>query len=335
MLKVAVIGTGTMGGEHVAAWRSVERAQVTAVLGRNKGKAEALASECGAAAYDSFEAMAREAEFDAVDICLPTHLHREYAQKAADAGKHVICEKPIALEPKDAEAMIACCEDRGVRLLIAHDLRFCPEYAQARRLVLSGKLGRVGTIRMSRRSRFPEGSGGWYVDAAKSGGVVTDLLIHDIDWLLWTFGDAERVTALRAGGGPGEAPLDYALLAIRMRSGAIAHLEGSWAHTEFSSSFELSGTAGMLVEHMADSMPLRTYARSGPGEPQAVAVPDMSLRRNSYELELSHLTECLLDGAEPIVSAGDAAKALEVAWAALESARTGRPVAIRRKEEKR
>jgi len=334
MLKVAVIGTGTMGGEHIAAWRGVERARVTAVLGRDKSKAEALASLCGAAAFDSFEAMASAAEFDAVDVCLPTHLHREYAQKAADAGKHVICEKPIALEPEEADAMIAYCENRGVKLLMAHDLRFCPEYAQARRLVLSGKLGRVGTIRMSRRSRFPEGSGGWYADAARSGGVITDLLIHDIDWLLWTFGDAERVTALRVGAA-GETPLDYALLAIRMRSGAIAHLEGSWAHTEFSSSFELSGTGGMLAEHMADSAPLRMHARSGPGEPQAVAVPDMSLRRNSYELELEHLTGCLLDGTEPIVSANEAAKALEVARAALESAGSGRPVAIPRKEESR
>ncbi|TLS52419.1 Gfo/Idh/MocA family oxidoreductase [Paenibacillus antri] len=334
MLKVAVIGTGTMGGEHVAAWRNVERARVTAVLGRNKDKAEALANACGAAAYDSFEAMIEEAEIDAVDICLPTHLHREFAGKAADAGKHVLCEKPIALDPEEAESMIARCRERGVRLLIGHDLRFCPEYVQARELVLSGKLGKVGTIRMSRRSRFPEGADGWYGDSAKSGGVITDLLIHDIDWLRWTFGEAERVTALRVGGS-GEAPLDYALVAVRMRSGAIAQLEGSWAHTEFDSSFELSGTGGMLVEHMADSAPLRLHARSGPGKPQAVAVPDMSLSRNSYELELAHMTDCLLDGAEPIVSARDAAKALEIARAAVESARTGRPVALVREEDKR
>ncbi len=334
MLKVAVIGTGTMGGEHVAAWRSVERARVTAVLGRNKSKAEALAAACGAAAYDAFEAMVESAEFDAVDICLPTHLHREYAAIAAAAGKHVICEKPIALDAEDANAMLAACREHRVRLLIGHDLRFCPEYRQARELVRSGKLGRVGTIRMSRRSRFPEGAGAWYADASKSGGVIADLLIHDIDWLRWTFGEAERVTALRVEGSEG-APLEYALLAIRMRSGAIAQLEGSWAHTEFSSSFELSGTGGMLVEHMADSAPLRLSARSGPGEPQPVAVPDMSLARNSYELELAHMTDCLLDGTEPIVSATDAVKALEIARAAVESARTGRPVALAREEESR
>ncbi|WP_309119390.1 Gfo/Idh/MocA family oxidoreductase [Paenibacillus sp.] len=327
MLKVAVIGTGTMGAEHATAWRNVKRAKVTAVLGRSKVKAVALANACGAAAYDSFETMVESSEFDAVDVCLPTHLHREFAEKAADAGKHVLCEKPIALDPEEASAMIARCRERGVRLLIGHDLRFCPEYVQARELVLSGKLGKVGTIRMSRRSRFPEGADGWYLDPAKSGGVITDLLIHDIDWLRWTFGEAERVTALRAGGS-GDAPLDYALIAVRMRSGAIAHLEGSWAHTEFASSFELSGTGGMLVEHMADSAPLRVYARSGPGVPQPVAVPDMCLSRNSYELELAHMTDCLLDGTEPIVSARDAAKALEIARAAVESARTGRPVTL-------
>lgn len=328
MLKVALIGTGTMGQEHAAAWASVKNAKVTAVCGRNREKAAQIAAPHGAEVYDDPDELLGRADIDAVDICLPTDLHGLYIEKAAQHGKHILCEKPLALSSSEARRLIDLCKSRNVSLLVSHDLRFCPEYRQAGRLAKEGKLGRIGVARLSRRSRYPEGSGGWYADGTRSGGVILDLLIHDLDWARWTFGEAQRVTCLRTHGPSGEEPLDYALVVLRMHSGVLVHLEASWAHTEFGSSLEIAGSGGMLVEHLADSMPLSIHRRSGPGLPPAVAVPEMSLRNNSYELELRHFADCLLRGEEPEVTAYDAMKAVELAEAAVLSARTGRPVTL-------
>jgi predicted dehydrogenase len=328
MLKVAVVGLGTMGAAHLDAWRSVPDARVVAVCSRDPAKGEAFAARCGARAFTSFEDMYEQVAFDVADLCLPTDLHPAFIRKAAAAGKHIVCEKPLALTPEEAEACIRYCEQRNVRLFVGHDLRFCPEYRQARERIAAGELGRVGIVRMSRRSRYPYGTDDWYADTARSGGMIMDLLIHDLDWLLWTFGPAARVTALAVARRTAAGPLEYALIAVRFRSGVIAHVEGSWAHADFRSSLEVSGTKGMLVEDIADSAPLTVVKR---GEAQAAAgvvVPEMTLNRNSYELELMHFADCLRNGTSPLITPQDALRAVELARAAMVSVETGRPVML-------
>ena len=334
MLKIAIIGTGTMGKEHAAAWANIPEATVTAVYGRNHDRAQALAASCGAVAYTSFEEMVAEADFDIVDICLPTDLHYSFIESAAAAGKHVICEKPLALTSEEARRIIALCENRGVRLFVCHNLRFCPEYEQARRLVDEGELGTVSVVRMFRRSHFPRGAGDWYADPLRSGGVMFDLIIHDLDWLRWTFGEAERVTALHFKRSEGAEPLEYALVTIRMSSGVLVHIEGSWAHTDFESGFEISGSKGMLVEKMADSMPLALGLRAEPGMAAPVAVPELTLNQNSYELQMAHIVDCMLRDTKPLLNPFDAMKAVELSEAATISARTGQPFLLSGKGEK-
>lgn len=325
MIKVAVAGLGTMGMTHLDAWLTIPGVEIVAVCGRNAEKAERVAKQYHAKAFSSFEEMCERAHFDAVDICLPTHLHPAYIRAAALAGKHIICEKPLALDPQEAKTLIDLCEQAGVKLLVGHALRFCPEYRQARDQVVQGKLGRVGVVRMSRRTRYPAGAGNWFADAALSGGVIMDLLIHDLDWLHWTFGPAVRVTALRVERShPTEA--EYALLAVKFECGTIAHVEGSWAHTDFRSSFEIAGTEGMIVEDGMESAPLLTYRHSKSSETQGVIVPETTLARNPYELELEHFAACILNDAEPIVTAQDALYAVELADAAIASAKSGQPI---------
>ena len=125
-MQVGIVGTGFMGTTHAAGWAETE-ATIAGFIADPPSAAEAVAQQYHAQAYPDFNAML--ADVDVVDICAPTHLHYQLVLKAAAAGKHIICEKPLGRTVAQAQEMIAACESAGVKLLVAHVVRFFPEYA--------------------------------------------------------------------------------------------------------------------------------------------------------------------------------------------------------------
>ena len=229
MHTVAVLGAGSMGRMHVNCYRQCNEAKVKYVIDCDMDKASGVAVLCGAIPQTNPNAIFEDPEVDIVDVCLPTYLHREYVEKAACAGKHVFCEKPIALNPDDAKIMIETCKSHNVKLGIGHVLRYFPEYEMARDIITSGKLGEIGVIRMSRTGPFPRGWDNWYMDNQRSGRLLMDLSIHDFDFLAWCFGDVERVFARNV---KHAGPLEYALTVIRMKDGTSRMLK-KLAHRSF------------------------------------------------------------------------------------------------------
>ena len=141
--------------------------------------------------------MLAQAKPDIIDICTPTPLHRDYVERAAAAGKAIFVEKPLARTLADCDAMVAAVNRAGVPAMPGHVVRFFPEYAAAKRLVDAGGVGKPAAIRTARLAGFPgqEGRPNWYADPQQSGGLVLDLILHDFDWLRWTFGPITRVYA--------------------------------------------------------------------------------------------------------------------------------------------
>lgn len=324
-MRVAVIGAGVMGAVHAQVYAAMPGVELVGILDARGVRATELAQRLGTRAYGSWEELLRQADPDVVDICVPTYLHREFTERAARAGKHVICEKPMARTLADARAMLAACERAGVRLFIAHVLRFFPEYVRARELVLQGVVGQPGVIRTTRAGAHPTATDDWYAAYALSGGATLDLIIHDFDWLRWTFGEVERVYAKTLRGRDTQR-LDYALVTLRFASGAIAHVEGSWAHREgFHTRLEIAGTRGLVEFDSRLATPLKVHVDRAEGNGPGVAVPESPLARSPYYLELEHFIDCLRTGATPRVTAEDGYKALAIAIAALVSAATGRP----------
>jgi len=136
---------------------------------------------------------------DVVDLCVPTDLHPAMTVQAAEAGKHVVCEKPLALTIAEGEAMIAACERAGVRLFIAMVVRFFPQYQSAQQLVVAGQLGALGVLRLRRAGYQPRKEvDNWFLDEARSGGMVVDMMIHDFDYARWLAGPVTRVYAQSA-----------------------------------------------------------------------------------------------------------------------------------------
>jgi predicted dehydrogenase len=337
MKRILLLGAGTMGSVHARSYQQLDSVQIAGIVDLDVEKARKLAEPCGAAVFASIEeALSGLAgRIDVVDVCLPTPLHADAVTRAADAGCHVICEKPLAGSVAEAERLIRHCRARGVRLFVGHVVRFFPEYERAKKLLDSGKIGPVGVARAGRRGSFPRGAQGWYADFGQSGGVVLDLMIHDFDFLRWCFGDVERVYA-KGLAGSGRSGLDYALATLRFASGTIAHVEGSWAHETFSTQFELAGKTGVIDYDSQKSKPVVVVGRKLQGEVGGlgVAVPESPLTETPYLRELKHFIGCIEQGAEPIVTAEDALEAVRIAAAAQQSIATGKPVSLNGGEAK-
>lgn len=326
MLRVGVVGAGVMGALHAAGWKETP-AEFVGVFSLYPEMVQSVIETCGGQAYPSVDALIEDV--DVLDICAPTHIHHELALKAAAAGKHVICEKPLARTVSQAEEMIAACEQAGVRLLVGHVVRYFPQYAQAKALVERGDIGDVAVVRLTRASARPQRTHeNWFMDAQKSGGMILDLMLHDFDYARWVAGEVESVFCKNVWSARPDAPGDYAIAILRHTSGAISNLEGAWAYPPplFRTSLQIAGSKG-LIDHPAESaIPVRVTLKPDGEDTPYVAVPSSPLLEEPYTTEIKEFYEVLAHGATPRVSAHDALMALRLALAAIRSTETGRPV---------
>ena len=200
MLKVAMLGMGGISGAHRNAWKQFEDAVVIAVCDIRPEKADAAAEDMNAKAYYSYEEMAANEEFDILDICLPTYLHADYAVKALNEGKHVLCEKPISLKIEDVQRVYDAAKKNGKNVMIAQVVRFWREYLILKDAYDTGKYGKLLSGRMTRLGNTPATSwDNWMRDPERSGMVPFDLHIHDLDFMIYAFGKPEKMTRFRAG----------------------------------------------------------------------------------------------------------------------------------------
>ncbi|HOK53119.1 MAG TPA: Gfo/Idh/MocA family oxidoreductase [Armatimonadota bacterium] len=328
MQRVALVGAGGMGATHAASYGKIQNAKLVAVMDIRPDAAADLAAHYNAKSFSDAQKMFDEVEFDIIDICTPTPWHIDYVKIGAAAGKHVCCEKPFGRTLEQCREAIEACEKAGVTLFIAHVLRWFPEFKKAKELIDFGAIGSPAVVRTTRGGGFPHGWNNWFANFEWSGGAVLDLVIHDFDWLLWTFGPAERVFAkgLYNSGIPEK---DYALITIRFRSGVIAHVEATFATPGgFKVSLEVAGDKGVINFDNTDAAPLvigkwQTES-SGPGVP----VPSSPMSVSPYYLELQHFVDCIEEGRKPAVTPQEAMDAVALALAAIESIKTGAPVRL-------
>jgi UDP-N-acetylglucosamine 3-dehydrogenase len=335
MMRVALVGAGGMAGVHAGCYHAIENAELVGVLDIRPEAAEALAGKYGAKPYTDFDTMLTELRPDVVDVCCPTPWHVDYvvraAQLSAELGiKGISTEKPMARSLEDCDRMIAACEAAGIPLFVAHVVRFFPEFALAKREVEAGNVGRPASVRTRRGGPMPRAWDDWYADFDRSGGAVLDLIIHDFDWLRWTFGEVERVYA--RGTGTSQLPgFDYALVTLRFKNGVIGHVEGTWADPGgFKVTVEIAGDAGLLEynANMPTAAPFKAALNTASGARAGVAVPESPTGKNPYQLELAHFLECLERGATPSILPQDGKEAVRIALAAIKSIQTGEAVTL-------
>ena len=327
-MRVGLVGSGFMGRVHAAAWSETD-ATIAAFASKHGASAQALAHQYGARVYEDLEALL--ADVDVVDICTPTHLHHGMVLAAAAAGKHVVCEKPLARTMAQGQQMIHACHAAGVKLLVAHVVRFFPEYAQARAQVASGAIGQPAVLRFTRGTFQPKkAQDNWFVDEAKSGGMMLDLMIHDFDYARWVAGEVSRVFAKKVSSSHPNAQGDYGLAILTHRSGAISHVEGSWIYPPplFRTRFEIAGADGFLQFDSQKNAAIGQYWHQTQGDAPDVPLPSSPLSEDPYTTQIKSFYESLAHDAPIEVTGEEGLAALQIALAAIESAEQGVPVAI-------
>ena len=332
MITVAILGGGFMGTAHAANYKALgKRVRVKTIASRNGERAAPVAESVGAAVTDDLDATIRDPDVDAVDICLPTPLHRDYAERALTAGKSVFLEKPIALTGEDADAIVAAASRTDAVFMVGMVLRFWPEYVALQALVEAGTLGQpraVSTFRLSPPADWND----WMADPSQSGGTAVDLLIHDLDQMNWLLGAPRSVYASEPAPGHVHAVVEYD------DAGGIAEASMSMPRSyPFSSSIRVLcdggvaeyGFSAVTVEGegnigaSSSARGLRVYPAGG--EPETLAVESA----DPWGPELEEFVACVEDGRQPVQGTGEQARlALHTALAAARSLESGEPEAV-------
>jgi predicted dehydrogenase len=324
-IKLGIIGAGHIGNRHGHHAARLPDAVVTAVADTHFDKAQVLAHTLNAVPFDNTDKLL-QTDVDAVIVAVPTVAHRALVEQALAAGKHVLCEKPLALTLSECDTLITAAQIADKNLTVGHVLRFFPEYANAKRQVEGGAIGEVAAVRLRHAGRYPTTP--WFADVTQSGGILLDLLVHEFDFLLWCFGPVVRVHA-RTLTDKKFSHLDYALVTLRHASGVIAHVEGVWGepggtHT----TFEIAGDGGMLSHDSRLADTLRTATHSPEGTGRVVLTAPLAPQDDPYYQQLAAFVNGVRNGTAPVVTAQEARQAIAVALAVGESVRTGQAVTV-------
>ncbi len=327
-MRVGLVGAGFMGVTHAAGWAETG-ADFVGIVAETTAEATALAKQYNLKIYPDLASMLPDV--DVVDICTPTHLHHEMTLQAAAAKKDIICEKPLGRTTAQAREMIEASRKAGVKLLVAHVVRFFTEYAMAKASVVRGEVGKPGVIRLNRGSFRPKKpAGNWFLDETKSGGILMDLMIHDFDYARWIAGDVESVFAKKVTTANPNAPVDYGLAILKHRSGALTHIVGSWAYPPptFRTRVEIAGDGGLIEFDSADTAPIINLVAKPSGDSPDVGLPSSPVAESPYTTQIKEFYSVLLGEKQPRIQAEDGMAAVQIAEAAIQSAATGKAIVL-------
>lgn len=325
--RVGLVGAGNISALHMRAWQEYG-ADVTVFSLQG---AEELARRFGASTAPDLESLLDAV--DLVDIVTPSGTHEEIALAAIAAGRHVICEKPLASTPEGAERIVLAARAAGVRVFPAHVCRYFPEYVEMKRQLDAGRIGRPAVVRLSRVAAAPP-PGSWFFDEDAGGGVIRDLLIHDLDLARWLAGEVTSVYAVQSPASRGAAMHScvVAQVVLTHEDGAICVVHGSWgpAGMPFRTTVDVAGSAGTLhySSRGEDAVVFEGSSRAD-GDSYLPAIVGAS----PYSQEIREFAEAIREGGDARVSDADGIAAVRIADAAYLSIRSGEPVRITAEED--
>ena len=223
MIKVGLIGCGFMGNMHANCYKNIEGVKLVAVADLRREKAEEIAD--GATIYSDGIDLINNADVDVIDICLPTYLHAKYALMAMDKVKYLFVEKPVTLTNAEAQALIEKSKQTGCNVQVGQVIRFWDEYVELKKIIESGKYGKVINANFRRISPKPGwGWENWLSDVTRSGGAAQDLHIHDTDYVLSVFGEPESFTSIKNAVGEENSYINT----IMKYKDFVVGVEGTW-----------------------------------------------------------------------------------------------------------
>jgi len=342
MKRIGIVGAGSIARTHADRIKKMPGIELAGYYDIFPEASQRAVEQYGGKVYPSLDALLDDVNY--VDICTTANAHKEPVLAALEAGVPACVEKPLARHLADCYEIVEAQARTGTPLFVAQVVRYFPQFAAAKAALDRGDIGAPGVIRTVRGGSAP-GGGGWgsassarsyYNDFDKSGGVILDVSIHDIDYQRWCFGEVERVFA-RGLRFTGKNPKDHALISLRFENGAIGHIEGSWAYPPglWRTRIEMAGTAGLLEWDSLDQQPVEWRIQpEGESAPSSGTASPLVDTDDPYYRELAHFIDAVENDKPQGVTAYDGLMAVKISLAAIESQRRGEAVRVQDYEEK-
>jgi UDP-N-acetylglucosamine 3-dehydrogenase len=311
-LGVAVIGTGGWGKNHVRVYKELASTELAAVCDVNAERAKALASQFGVKAYTNSTRMLKNKEIEAVSVCTWSTKLAGEALKALKAGKHVLVEKPMATNTKQAEKLLETAEQNDLHLTVGFLMRFIPGLQHIRGAVENKKIGELVCATAKRVSQWPERIG--------DVGVVKDTAIHDIDVMQYIFNEDPINVYAKTGSMRHIKFEDYAQIMLTYKDGKSAFIESNWLTPYKTRLLTVTGSGAIMkLDYMTQELWIE--------DPKENLQPRY-IWQEPLKLELQHFADCILEKKKPLITGVDGLKALQVAEAALRSSAKNRAIKL-------
>jgi 1,5-anhydro-D-fructose reductase (1,5-anhydro-D-mannitol-forming) len=328
-LRWGLVGASTIAAEHMIDAFRANGGDVVAVMSSNADRAAQYAAKHNIAkATTDLRALVEDKGVDAVYVSTTNELHRDQVFAAATAGKHVLCEKPLALALDDARAMVAECRKRGVVMGTNHHLRNAATHRAMRDAIKAGRIGKPLFARVFHAVYLPPHLQGWRIEKPNAGGgVILDITVHDADTLRFVLDDEpQSVIAMASHGGMAQASLEDGVMGVvQFSSGLLAQFHDAFTTKYATTGFEVHGDEGSLIgrDCMTQAPKGEVLLRSAAGEEA------LKLDHEKLYVRSVRLFQGAVEGhGAPSATGGDGVKSLSVAISTLEAARSGKPVPI-------
>lgn len=328
MTRWGLIGASNIAREWVIGAIRATGGEIVSVMSSNAERAKDYAAANGIAKSTTDLATLLSDDVDAVYISTTNELHRDQTIAAARAGKHVLCEKPLALSLPDAHAMLKACRDAGIVMGTNHHLRNAGTHMAMRDAIAAGRIGTPLAARVFHAVYLPPFLQGWRIDKPEAGGgVILDITVHDADTLRFVLDDDPvEATAVTQNGGMGQAGLEDAVMGVlRFKSGLIAQFHDAFTAKFTGTGFEVHGTEGSLFgRDVMTQKPVGTVTlRTAAGEEHLPTDP-----LNLYERALGNFHAAIAGRGAPSASGEDGIWSLATGLAVQQAATTGHATAI-------
>ena len=328
-MRWILVGASTIAAQHMIGAFRGNGDTVAHVVSTTPARAAGFAAEHGIPKHGSDLAAAlADPETDAVYISSTNEKHRAQALAAIAAGKHVLCEKPLAMTVEEAAEMVRAAEAAGVTFATNHHLRCSGSHRAVRALIEEGRIGRVLSLRIFHAVHLPEALRGWRIDdPGAGGGVIPDITVHNADVARFLLGeDPATVVAQMTASGMGQGVEDSAMSVWTMPSGAMVFAHESFTHPFAGSGLEVHGTEGSIFARgVMTQLPLGEIELVTARGREAVPFPD----HNLYAQAVREFSEAAAGRGRPAADGWDGVASLAVAMAVRDAARTGARQAVR------
>ncbi|QHE63371.1 Gfo/Idh/MocA family oxidoreductase [Rossellomorea vietnamensis] len=336
MIKFGIVGCGHIAKKHINAIQEADGAILEAICDTQPERVDMFSNEYKVKGYTSLEEML-QTDVDVVNICTPSGFHADIAVQIANAKKHVIVEKPIALTLEDTDKIIHACDENNVKLAVVHPNRFRPAFVELKELVQNGVFGKIShsnaTVRWNRNQEYYD-QAPWRGTKSLDGGVLMNQAVHNLDLLIWLMGDVKEVYSMAATRVRDIEAEDVSTGLARFEDGSLGVIEAATTiyPKNYEESISIFGEKGTVKISGANAIHIEHLTIEGMDEAETERLIEKIKNdpwgKPGHQCIIEDMVQAINEDREPIVTGMDGRKALELVLSLYDSAEQNKPIIL-------